>query len=393
MNRTRLSEAFILPAIGDIGDIGDEGVFVVSRFTHPARGEVRCPAAPLIAAWLAGQGHAAPVRAVAPRALGRSDRTAGAARSGVLAATTYLDPGGRVAGLAVAGGARRAALAEEVVRHWSRALRTRRVLVAPGPRPCRHGRHGTALLPDPRSAGSVRWPRAEDGCPKAAAAGALVRAYLDRGDTVLVLGGREERRRPERAGPGALPSGPVVEVAGVGASEALAALEGLAIRDETRLSFVVSPCAVVDEVGGLLRELRLRYPSLRGQHPDQWCYVASDARWAERAVAEASDLTLLTGEGEPALLPLPGRGSVRRIRTLGDLLPEEIAAAATVGVLATDGGSAAEGGPVAEGVPAAVTVAGLLEVLAGLGPLSVVSHRVRTDVGTGIHEDTPAAPR
>ncbi|MFG3056388.1 hypothetical protein ACGFZP_36290 [Kitasatospora sp. NPDC048239] len=320
----------------------------------------------------------------------------------MLAATTYLDPGGRVAGLAVAGGARRAALAEEVVRHWSRALRTRRVLVAPGPRPCRHGRHGTPLLPDPRSTGSVRWPRAEDGCEKAAAAGALVRAYLDRGDTVLVLGGREERRRPERAGPGALPSGPVVEVAGVGASEvseALAALEGLAIRDETRLSFVVSPCAVVDEVGGLLRELRLRYPSLRGQHPDQWCYVASDARWAERAVAEASDLTLLTGDGEPALLPPPGRGSVRRIRTLGDLLPEEIASAATVGVLATDGGSAAEGaavaggGPVAEGVPAAVTVADLLEVLAGLGPLSVVNHRVRTDVGTGIHENTPTAPR
>ncbi|MFD9066634.1 hypothetical protein ACFVZ3_34530 [Kitasatospora purpeofusca] len=32
------------------------------------------------------------------------------------------------------------------------------------------------------------------------------------------------------------------------------------------------------------------------------------------------------------------------------------------------------------------TITEVIEILSGLGPLSVVHHRVRTDVGTNIHE-------
>ncbi|WP_406116001.1 hypothetical protein, partial [Kitasatospora purpeofusca] len=370
MNRTRSAEAY------DLSTIADEDIFVVSGFTHPTRGRVLCPAAPLIAAWLAGQGCPSPVREFAPGTIGRPSATIGSARSGVLAMTTYLDLDGRAVGIAVAGGSQRAELAEDVVRRWSRTLRTRRALVALTPRPCGYGRGGRPPLPERRGAERDLGNDDEEVCRAARTADATIRAYLGRGDTVLLLGHRDDRRRPEPAGSETVPrpAGSVVEVGG---PEAVAGLE---VKDEARLSFVVRPCTVVEEIIPLLRELRGRYPELRGQHPDQWCYVASDARWAYRAVAEASDLTLLTGKAEPHPAVLAGGGSLRRIRSLAELLPDEIAPAATVGLVATDDG-------LAEADQAAATVTDVLEVLAGLGPLSVVHRRVRTDVSTNIYEN------
>ncbi len=372
MNRTRTAEAY------DLSTIADEEIFVVSGFTHPARGRVVCPAAPLVAAWMAGQGCPAPVREFAPGTIGRPSATIGSARSGVLATTTYLDLDGRAVGIAVAGGSRRAELAEDVVRRWSRTLRTRRALVALTSRPCGYGRGGRPPLPERSGPEGDLGNDGEEVCRAARTVDATVRSYLDRGDTVLLLGHRDDRRRPGPAGRETVPrpAGSVVEVGG---PEAVAGLE---VKDESRISFVVRPCAVVEEIVPLLRELRHRYPELRGQHPDQWCYVASDARWAYRAVAEASDLTLLTGKAEPRPAVLAGGGSPRRIRSLAELLPDEIAPAATVGLVATDDG-------LAEADQDAVTVTDILEVLAGLGPLSIVHRRVRTDVSTNIYENAP----
>ncbi|WP_285739357.1 hypothetical protein [Kitasatospora phosalacinea] len=277
--------------------------------------------------------------------------------------TTYLDGDGDATGIAVVGGSCRTGAAQALVRSWSAALRTRRAMVARPPRPCPDSPYAVVELPVPRDGSAPpAHPGAATPCPAPALAGAAVRRYLDEGDAVLLVG-------PGRSRPWA-PDGRVLELARVEDVERLVLPVGV------RPAFVVRPCAVVDDVTPLLTALRARFPELRGQHPDQWCHRASATRWAHRAVAAASDLTLLLGEARVDAATLPTGARVRRVRGLGDLLPAELAAAATVGLIPA---APAVGTANGDDMDTALLDA-VLQVLTGLGPLGIVEHRVWTEV-------------
>ena len=383
MNRSRLTEE-----LSSAGALNGE-IVVAERYTHPDRGPVDCPAAPLLVAWLQGRGVSA--------RLGCFDRLDRLSASGgraptVVASTSYLDPAGRAAGqvvgLAVAAGRDDAEVATAAVSTWSAVLRTRRVILpfptrcAPSGRP----REAAAARTVP---GTRRGPAVDDVRPEAAAgcvepdcpgessAWGAVREYQGRGDTVLMLGRRAGREATLRT-PGGVDAARCLPVRTLeDAGEELRA-------EAERLSFVVRPCAPIEEVTPLLRELRDRFPLLRGQHPDDWCYAASDRRNSLRLAAEASDLVLVLGNPldlDPGAL---GRTERRHLSTLADLAPQDLMNAGTITL--ADSGTDTESGT---GTLPDVTVADLIGVLGGLGPLSVVRHRVRTE--SGIEARAPRA--
>ncbi|MCX4744119.1 hypothetical protein OG455_01085 [Kitasatospora sp. NBC_01287] len=384
MNRSLLTEEFATTAAGS------DGITVVTSFNHPQRGVVRCPAAPLLAAWLVRRGARVVLAALEPDAV---TRPSGPPRrtGGVLVGSSYRDLDGRVVGLAAAAAADQdVSLVRLAVDTWSQVIRTRRVLVPLAPRACAAG----APVPRPQrgaAAGSPPVAAAGTGCRAAVAAWESVRAGRGRGDTVLLVGagagagtGTDE---PWAGGP----SGPLLRVPTV---EQARRLE---VADPARLSYAIRPCSVIEDVTEVLHVLRARFPLIRGPHPDQWCYAASRARAAVRLAAAASDLVLLLGgEGgggggggagadDRCDHDLPAAQRVLAPVGLGDLDPKELGAAATVAVI-----DRLEGAVRGVGCPA-LGVTDLIEVLSGLGPLSVVHYRVQADVSTNIYENVPAA--
>ncbi|MEV8322093.1 hypothetical protein [Kitasatospora sp. NPDC056731] len=357
MNRSRLTEQ------SDVASGPDGPITVLSGYVHPTRGPVTCPAAPLVAGWFHERGFASRIGAGGILPAGRGGR---------LFATTYIDLDGAVVGIAVIAPARQEAVAAEAVRVWSAAVRTRRLIVcasepACGPTPVVPSQPLNRLAPSAGGAGPAE-------CPRAAATWAAVRQYEARGDTVLVLGGG-----------GFAPAGPAAQQAGAqqaGRVRVADAAGAQALRsvDPERLSFVQHPCSPVEEVAEILGVLRARFPLLRGQHPDQWCYRSSDRRRAVRAVAESSDLVLVSA-GSTVAASIRS-GTFVAFNGLNALRPEEIAAAATVGVIAPL--RAAEGaGDATDAVVGAI---------GGLGPVSVAYHRTVTEVATDVLARTPRRP-
>ncbi|AUG75862.1 hypothetical protein CFP65_0943 [Kitasatospora sp. MMS16-BH015] len=358
MNRTRLTDH--TEVAGRPGD----PVTVLSGFHHPARGPVSCPAAPLLAGWLRERGQECRIAAAGALPAGSGGR---------LAATTYLDLDGRVVGLAVTAPAHRATLAAEAVRVWSAALRTRRLLVCTAPLGCEPP-PSLPTQPDARTADRARGrPTPRTVCPRAVATWATAAQYEARGDTVLLLG----TGGPARAGDAETAHRPRVRD--------VAAAHVVQPADPERLSFVQYPCAPVEEMAEILKVLRRRFPMLRGQHPDEWCYRAADRRLAVRAVARAGDLVLLGARSTEAEWLKP------EVRVPFDglhvLRPELLAKAATIGLLA----------PLTPLVPLAGDGGRdgtelVAEVLGGLGPLSLVHHRSLTQVRTDVLARTPEPP-
>ncbi|MER8099257.1 hypothetical protein [Kitasatospora sp. NPDC094016] len=349
MNRSRLTEQ------SDVASGPDGPVTVLSGYVHPTRGPVTCPAAPLVAGWLHERGFASRIDAGGILPAGRGGR---------LFATTYIDLDGAVVGIAVIAPARQEAVAAEAVRVWSATVRTRRLIVCASAPAC-----GPTPAVPPQPLNRLAAPAGGAGqaeCPRAAASWAAVRQYEARGDTVLVLGGG-----------GLAPAGPAAQQAGRVRVPDAAGAQALRAVDPERLSFVQHPCSPVEEVAEILGVLRARFPLLRGQHPDQWCYRSSDRRRAVRAVAESSDLVLVSAGS--TLAASIRSGAFVAFNGLNALRPEEIAAAATVGVIAPL--RAAEGA-----VDATDAVVG---AIGGLGPVSVAYHRTVTEVATDVLARTP----
>ncbi|MFI1523640.1 hypothetical protein [Kitasatospora cineracea] len=330
---------------------------MASSFDHPVRGTVHCPAAPLVSAWL--DAHGTP-NSIAPLT-GLPSPTAPADSSdGRLAATTYLDLDGRAVGIAVLAPPPFADRAAAAVSVWTACLRTRRLVV---PLLTPHCDGSLDALPRPRrstagssSAGAECRPRAD--------AREAVLGYQREHQTVLLLGTQHSRVD----GPAPRAPGGVVPVRDEG--EAAKVL----VEDPRNVVFVVAPCADIRTVSAVLAVLRNRFPLLRGQHPDQWCYRSTDNRLAAGAAVRFSDLALAV-EGAP-----PGirqAGGVVAVGGLGDLRPEDIARAATISLI---------GPPVPRRHPAGPQVTDLIEVLSGLGPASVVHQRFISDVSTNVFD-------
>lgn len=397
-------------------------VVVASTFEHPVRGLVSCPAAPV--AYTGMLVSDLPVR-YRPVGTGAGDA--------VLHAVSYVGPDGRAVGLGVAAhrdDRRAVRLAEEVVREWSEVMRTRRVMLdgagpscagvrreaalfdrlagptyvltdghqVPQRRPWREVRpvermadvpegatvvlpaHGTTAqtAAEVRSAAESRDIRVVDAtCPLVARAHATARRFADENAAVAVIGGAGHAAVPPLAAqaPGSVVVTSVEEV------------DELVAAQPPHVAFVVSPGIPVEDASRLAARLRSRFPGAIGQHPDEFCYAASDRLAAVRTVASSSDLTLVLGSDESvdtrALVAAATQaggavgGTVEQLDDLGRLRPDWLRPVTSVGILV--------------GASAPPDLAGdLIEVLSGLGPLSVTRRSVATEVVSPVPMSTNA---
>jgi 4-hydroxy-3-methylbut-2-en-1-yl diphosphate reductase len=200
-------------------------------------------------------------------------------------------------------------------------------------------------------------------CPLVASMHHDVRAFAARGDAVVVIGDRDGAAVAALAGQAPESVTVVESVADVAALH----------LNQDRVSFVIGGGLPVETATPVLAALRAKYPRLRGQHPDSFCYAASDRAETLRTVAAASDVTLVLGTlsqrraTQMARLVTAHGSDIHLIAGISEIRPEWLAGAATVGITAT---------PSADSRAQDETI----DALSGLGPLSVVRRRVVTDV-------------
>ncbi|MDO0909385.1 4-hydroxy-3-methylbut-2-enyl diphosphate reductase [Streptomyces sp. DT2A-34] len=315
---------------------------VAESWTHPTRGPVDCPAHHLLTAHAQEAGFTAETRA-----LGRADLGDGATtpRSTVFA-VSYAKPDGGHCGLALAACAQdtaATAFARRQIESWSAVLRTRRVLyvVTEAARREEEAAQGPSTSVPPQASDSARGPWQVCGCPTGVACPAArsaarsLRKFLGRGDEVIVVGAPADGAEPGQD--------PAFHADGVRVATPQQA-ESLTVADPDRLAFVVTPGAVVSDAVAVLAVLRRRFPRLRGQHPQEWCYTMDDLHTAIGSALAQSDVLLVTGRGTSpaaraaAVLAARARVRLREVTSLERLRPDDVDAA-TITVLdaTTDG--------------------------------------------------------
>ena len=142
--------------------------------------------------------------------------------------------------------------------------------------------------------------------------------------------------------------------------------------DPARISYIVSPGTVIEEAASVIRALRARYPHLRGQHPDGFCYTTSDRMESARAVSAVCDIVFVLGSAsspETGALADVARSSGKPVHIVDDLThlrPDHLPGAENIGIVVSPSG------------PPLLcrTVVG---ALSGLGPMSLLLRRVSTE--------------
>jgi 4-hydroxy-3-methylbut-2-enyl diphosphate reductase len=369
MNRTLLFQ--VLPT----GPTLARGrVAVLDRFVHAERGQVRCPAAAALAADLGERlGRGAAVT--------RDEVVAGADGGSVTVCVSFLDRDGHAIGLAAAVRTcdyEAIDIVRQTMRSWAAAMRTRRVLIAERP-DCMTG-----------------------GCSHRRMAHASVLDFTHRGDTVVLIADRRghdvgavesevesevESAVTELVAAARHAGGSTVVVGDPGEVASLEAGLGAKI-DPDALSFVIVPGIRIEAAMPILGRLREKFPRLRGQHPDEYCYAASDLHESVRSVAEASERLLVVAGSAREAVNMADVHGVPWHRVLGaaDLRPAHLAAG-TLGLIVGGGAGGATGRAWDEGAGVVDSALepfdsfdpyDLLDALAGLGPLSVRRRGVRT---------------
>jgi 4-hydroxy-3-methylbut-2-enyl diphosphate reductase len=321
---------------------------VLTRFEHPTRGSVRCPAAPAFSAALAERlrpGTAAPGRdVVLDSDLDATRHT----RATVTAAVSYLVDG-RAVGLAVALPSEDAAALDAVLRtvcEWTSVMRTRQVLVAERPS-CAVSATATAM------------------CPHRHTAHASVLDFTNRGDAVVLIA-EPGNALAEQLAADARGAGGRAEIVREAADPALEEV------DPEALSFVIVPGTRIEAAAPVLLGLRERFPRLRGQHPDAFCYGRSDWHETVRSVAAASECVLVLADPaeptDPTVAEVVDALGVpcMRVTDPADLRPAQLGFRA-IGLLP------------ANSVTADKRVAEAIDLLGGLGPLSARRRATRTE--------------
>ncbi|MBB5866930.1 4-hydroxy-3-methylbut-2-enyl diphosphate reductase [Allocatelliglobosispora scoriae] len=411
MKRSKLPEQWSVPSDGRAGE-----VLVATAVEHPHRGVVDCAAAPLVAASLRRQGIRVRLRAmtVSPGSAGDLD----------LAMTSYIGHDGRAVGVAAAAatGSSQLQAVRAAVAEWSEVFRTRRVLVDDRRPGCAGSwraadlldhalattdgpvfalgefatdpESGTALarrgllsIVDPREVppgatlvlpasgvaaavreqAAARLLRVVDGtCPLVSSVRDESRRRAADGDVVLVAG-----RSGHAALPGLMTQVPGAEVRLV---ETVADVAALPPLDPAGVSYVVQPGVDLSDLAPVLTALRVRFPRLRGPHPDQWCYAATDRAQSARFLAAHADVVLVCGDpSAPDTADLVGLvtaagGRAEIVAEVASIRAESLLDASTVGLLT------------AVSAPRALADE-VITVLGGLGPLSVVRQTISTSVG------------
>lgn len=413
MNRTLKFERAMIP------DPASRHILVATEFSHPERGQVRCSAAPAVAAWLRRRGQ--PVRLGPAPGSFRPASATWLPEGTVICAATYLSQE-RAVGLGCAAPANSdlADAAFDAVRTWMSAIRTRRAVLAATNPSCQgeldslaraqavlaaapgkvyiYGqltrnphvaddlkRQGAVFagdleqIPDgatvvlaahgvpPRllATAAARGMRIIDTtCPLVAAVHARARSYAEDGDEIALIG------RPGHAAVAGIVGQAPDGVRLVSTVEDAADFEG---ESSAHLSYLLQTGIPVDEAAPVTAMLRSRFPAMRGPLLDRFCYAASDRLGAIRRLAEVSDVLIVAGAADSAdarwvVQAATSHGTRAHLAvTASDLQPEWLGPAATVGLTA--------------GIAARLdTTDEVLAILSGLGPLSVTRLNVRTDV-------------
>jgi 4-hydroxy-3-methylbut-2-enyl diphosphate reductase len=230
---------------------------------------------------------------------------------------------------------------------------------------------GTVLFPSHGVAAEVRAAAGARGleiidatCPLVAWVQGQARKYAERGDDIVLVGQPGYAAVPGIAGqaPG--------RVSVVSSPSGTAALR---VTDPRRVSYLLQPGIPVEDSAPVVAALRSRFPALHGPHPDGLCYAASDRAETVRAIAAACDVMLVLGPADAPdtrQLSTLARACGARTHVIGrpdDLAPDMLSGAGIIGLAQSQ-----SAGP---DLAAEVTSA-----LSGLGPLSVTSRRVTTDV-------------
>ncbi|WP_438296080.1 4-hydroxy-3-methylbut-2-enyl diphosphate reductase [Streptomyces sp. HUAS TT7] len=361
MNRSVLLETFSHP-------LQAPGALTVARsWVHPERGPVDCPAHPLLAAAAERDGFRVRTTSLtAPDPDGRPH--------GTVFAVSYQDPHGPVRGLAIGahlGNPPALAYANRQITAWSSALRTRRILLLSPPAAAPAPGTPAAAVPGQSTPGGAAPPWRACGCahqalcPAVDRAAHAIRVFQAQSVHVALVG------RPVWQVPHALPLTPHEHslLLPLTSTNAVTELDSL---DPDSIAFVVAPGSSTDQVSEILTRLRARFPRVRGQHPDQWCYTMTDQLNAARSALAESDSLLLCDSGATPTTAAAVEAATEarptvpthRIGTLGRLRPQDVDVAAITAVDST--GTTA-----------------LLDALSGLGPLSVVLRRtLSTTVAT-----------
>jgi 4-hydroxy-3-methylbut-2-en-1-yl diphosphate reductase len=201
-------------------------------------------------------------------------------------------------------------------------------------------------------------------CPLVAATHAEARRLAGRGDDVVLIG---QPSHPVVAGIAGAAPGKVSMVS------TAASTTGLRVTDSRRVSYLLQPGIPIEDSAAMTTALRSRFPALRSPNPDRFCYAASDR--AETIHALAADCDVLLVLGAPACADTRQLAALARARgaraqlvsQVGDIVPAVLAGAEAIGV--------AESTSASPGLAGQVTTA-----LSGLGPLSVLSRQVRTEI-------------
>jgi 4-hydroxy-3-methylbut-2-en-1-yl diphosphate reductase len=203
-------------------------------------------------------------------------------------------------------------------------------------------------------------------CPLVARVHAEARKFAERGDDLVLLG------QPDHAAvagiAGQAPGKTTVVSISTPASTGV-----LQVTDARRVSYLLQPGIPVEDFGPATAALRSRFPAVHGPHPDGFCYAASDRAETIRVIASASDAMLVLGSADsPDSKQISGlaRACGTRTHVIGEpggITPAMLSGASAIGL--------------AESTSARPALADeVTKALSGLGPLSVTSRRVSTDI-------------
>ncbi|HEU5419527.1 MAG TPA: 4-hydroxy-3-methylbut-2-enyl diphosphate reductase [Streptosporangiaceae bacterium] len=403
---------------------------VPTQVGDPARGPLPCPAAPLIGGSLLRKGLSCSLAEV-PRL---DDAGSDAGGAPVYLATCPQRDGGTAALAVVAAPGDRlaAAAASAAVEEWAGVVATRALLAAGSPW-CsgalraletarttvadQHGRgrvvhiYGDLAAPPEASADLTARGALLSGSLDSAARGDIVifpahgvppdvRAEaISRGLTIvdatcpLVAHAQEQAARlADRGddlvliGNAGYPAAAAITGQAAGRAavvETAAGTATLQVSDARRVSYLLQPGIPVESAAAVTAALRSRFPSVRGPHPDGFCYAPSDRVQTVRAIAGGCELMLVLGDPDsPDARQLSGLARdcgarAQVIAAVTDLTPAMLAGVSVIGMAESTSARAA--------LATEVTTA-----LSGLGSLSVVRRQVTSQI-TGSHA-APGGP-
>jgi 4-hydroxy-3-methylbut-2-enyl diphosphate reductase len=166
-------------------------------------------------------------------------------------------------------------------------------------------------------------------CPLVAKVHTEARRFLNRGDTVLLIGhdGHDETE-------GTLGEGTIQLV------QSPAEAETVDPPDPTKVAFLTQTTLAVEDANQVVAVLRRRFPLIESPPTEDICYATTNRQDAVRAIAAESDLLLVVGSPNSSnslrLVEVARRAGARSylVDDAGGILPEWLENARTVGITA-----------------------------------------------------------